>query len=179
MDNSKASTPLTAGACPSKRKIPSSTTHGEAQHREIRNKSQSTPTRRGTGSASEKTQRSPTVVDPTEDDGPGLHADVIHLCKKLCTEFATHIQHKQDVYHSTIMADAPAPADANIVEDAEEFSGVKEQQNSTTDDGIPDFDYDPFENDAVPAVPVQRVFNAQNGRWTYSDGDRGHFVRIP
>ena len=125
MDNSKASTPSTAGACPSKRKIPSSTTHGEAQHREIRNKSQSTPTRRGNGSASEKTQRSPTVVDLTEDDGPGLHADIVHLCKKLCTEFTTHIQRKQDVYHSTIMADAPDPADANIFEDAEELLGSR------------------------------------------------------
>lgn len=83
-NKSKISPPSTPGAGPSKRRVSSGRRQREAQQTRTRNKSQTTPTRRGHGSASRKPNRSPMFVDLTEDDGLEVQADTDHLCKKLC-----------------------------------------------------------------------------------------------
>ena len=83
-NKSKMSPPSTPGAGPSKRRVSSSRRQREAQQTRTRNKSQTTPTRRGHGSASGKPHRSPMFVDLTEDDGLEVQADTDHLCKKPC-----------------------------------------------------------------------------------------------
>lgn len=82
-ESSKTSSPSITGVSSSKRKISTGRRQGETQHPRKRNKSQSSPSRLGKYSASNKTQRRPMVIDLTEDDGPEVQEDLYHLCKRL------------------------------------------------------------------------------------------------
>ena len=310
-NNPKTSPPSTAVAGPSKRMVSSRRRQQEVLPTRTRNKSQSTPTRRGHGSASKSPPRSSMVVDLIEDDGPEVQANTDHLCKKLCIrleeamgsggpskltrsessltssglapqapdliepeaqssppavqqkferrfkrlmfedtlarwwrgytdrrfirlendqanartlrdaihhndrdgnahpeppmwstepndqdgeyvsevitqlvhDFETHKQHEQDEYQCAITADALA--NANLAEDAEEVFGVEVlDQNSITNYSAPDhnsqrvMEHLPDVPDLVLATPILQEFNDMNGRWTYSQGDHVHFVRV-
>lgn len=98
-------------------------------------------------------------------------------------DFEAHKQHEQDEYQCVIMADALA--NANLAEDAEEYFGVKGlNQNSITNYSAPDHNSQrvmeplPEVPDPVPATPILQELNDMNGRWTYSQGDHIHFVRV-
>ncbi|KAL9132261.1 MAG: hypothetical protein Q9175_006565 [Cornicularia normoerica] len=126
---------------------------------------------------SERSERPVCDTEAKDQDteyGPNLGIQPDH-------ELETHMQHERDENDSMIMADAPA--DANLVEDAEELFGVKGLiRNVITNYSTPDYIFqrvrenNPMEPDWATKVPILREFNDKNGRWTYSRDDV-HFVR--